>query len=312
MTGRTCRVLRVGQQRELPRHPAARRADHRALRPGLLPAVHRRTPLPRRALGRAGRGRSAGSRESPRSGADPEVACSRRPPSSRRWAAAASRRSRWSSASSPACRSWRTARASRHGVSSRPTLRGERRPCFGLTEPDAGTNAFAMRTNRDPRRLRRWSRLAVRGQKTYISGADDASRCCWSPASTRRRQQGPAKFILPPGRHDQSWDQPSGAAHRRGRAVRPVHRVLRRRLRADDCVIGDPGSGTGYLFESLNHERVMTSAMACGLGHHVLQKGVEYAKVRAPFGKPIGGLPGHPACAGRLQGAAGGGPRDDL
>jgi acyl-CoA dehydrogenase len=54
-------------------------------------------------------------------------------------------------------------------------------------------------------------------------------------------------------------------------------------------VVGEPGKATGYLFESLNHERVMTSAMACGLGHHVLAKGVEYAKVRSPFGKPIGG-----------------------
>jgi acyl-CoA dehydrogenase len=52
--------------------------------------------------------------------------------------------------------------------------------------------------------------------------------------------------------------------------------------------VGQPGRGTSYLFESLNHERVMTAAMACGLGHHVLVKGVKYASTRAPFGKPIG------------------------
>src|SRR5581483_3480777 len=52
--------------------------------------------------------------------------------------------------------------------------------------------------------------------------------------------------------------------------------------------VGQPGSGTRYLFESLNHERVMTSAMACGLAHHVMVKGVEFASQRAPFGTPIG------------------------
>ena len=41
---------------------------------------------------------------------------------------------------------------SRHGTADQiarfvaPTITGERRLCFGVTEPDAGTNSFAMRT----------------------------------------------------------------------------------------------------------------------------------------------------------------------
>jgi alkylation response protein AidB-like acyl-CoA dehydrogenase len=85
----------------------------------------------------------------------------------------------------------------------RPTLSGERKICFGVTEPEAGTNSFAMRT-----RAKRTSSggYVINGQKAFISAADEAdhilliartappvnvwavtggSRCS---SSTRRRQ----------------------------------------------------------------------------------------------------------------------------
>lgn len=169
------------------------------------------------------------------------------------------------------------------------TLRGDRRPCFALTEPDAGTNAFALRTmaKRDEGGWR------VSGQKTYISGADDAEQMLLvartGSADSTAAAGDRARFILlivdmtAPGLSLQA--QPIDV-------VAPCTQCtvfLDDVFVPDDCVVGEPGRGTGYLFESLNHERVMTSAMACGLGHHVLEKGVEYASVRAPFGRPIGG-----------------------
>jgi alkylation response protein AidB-like acyl-CoA dehydrogenase len=163
------------------------------------------------------------------------------------------------------------------------TLRGDKRPCFGLTEPDAGTNAFGMRTVAK-RVDGGWS---VSGQKTYISGADDAEQMLL--VARMDNQEGRARFLLlivdttAPG---------LSMTAQRIDVVAPCTQCtvfLDEVFVPDDCVVGEPGRGTGYLFESLNHERIMTSAMACGLGHHVLAKGVEYASVRAPFGKPIGG-----------------------
>jgi acyl-CoA dehydrogenase len=173
------------------------------------------------------------------------------------------------------------------------TLRGERRPCFGLTEPDAGTNAFAMRTTATRDASDDGAGWRVRGQKTYISGADDAEQMLLvARIDSGDDNKGRAKFIL------LLVDMTSPGLSVAAQPIDVVAPCVQCTVFFDDvfvpedCVVGDPGRGTGYLFESLNHERIMTSAMACGLGHHILGKGVEYAKVRAPFGRPIGGYQG--------------------
>jgi acyl-CoA dehydrogenase len=165
------------------------------------------------------------------------------------------------------------------------TLRGERRPCFGLTEPDAGTNAFAMRTvaRRDPDR----GGWRVSGQKLYISGADAAEQMLLIARTNDRADK--AEFIL------LLVDMSSEGltiANQPIDIVAPCKQAtifLDEVFVPDDNVVGDPGRGARYLFTSLNHERIMASAMALGLAEHVLNKGVEYAGVRAPFGEPIGG-----------------------
>jgi len=166
------------------------------------------------------------------------------------------------------------------------TLRGDRRPCFGLTEPDAGTNAFNMRTVARPVD----GGWRVSGQKTYISGADDAEQMLLVAriAAEDGTTSGRAEFVL------LLVDMPVEGLTLHAQPIDVVAPCTQCTVFLDDVfvpgenAVGQPGSGTRYLFESLNHERVMTSAMACGLAHHVMVKGVEFASQRAPFGTPIG------------------------
>jgi alkylation response protein AidB-like acyl-CoA dehydrogenase len=53
-------------------------------------------------------------------------------------------------------------------------------------------------------------------------------------------------------------------------------------------VIGEEGNGLRALFDALNPERLLVAAWAVGMGEHVLRRGVDYARDRAPFGAPIG------------------------
>jgi alkylation response protein AidB-like acyl-CoA dehydrogenase len=55
-----------------------------------------------------------------------------------------------------------------------------------------------------------------------------------------------------------------------------------------DAVVGAEGNGTAPLFSGLNPERVLAAAQVLGLGAYALEKGVEYARTRAPFDRPIG------------------------
>lgn len=176
-----------------------------------------------------------------------------------------------------------TGEAARRFVAA--TLRGSRRPCFALTEPDAGTNAFAMRTV--ARRDTDGDGWRVSGQKVYISGADAAEQMLLVARTNDRSDK--AEFILLLVDMDSqgltSANQPIDIVAPCKQATLYLDEVFV----PDANVVGEPGRGARYLFTSLNHERIMASAMALGLAEHVLNKGVDYAASRAPFGQPIGG-----------------------
>ncbi|WP_018178681.1 acyl-CoA dehydrogenase family protein [Jongsikchunia kroppenstedtii] len=167
-----------------------------------------------------------------------------------------------------------------------PTMTGERKFCFGVTEPDAGTNSFAIRTSA----RRDGDCYRISGQKVFISGADEADHILLlarvAPSGERlTRTSGFGLFVVDlslPGvalrKLDIEWHAPENQ-----------YEVFFDDVEVPaDALVGEHGRGFDYLLSSLNSERVVIAAWALGLGHYALQKAVDYAKVRAPFGKPIG------------------------
>jgi alkylation response protein AidB-like acyl-CoA dehydrogenase len=168
-----------------------------------------------------------------------------------------------------------------------PTITGKRRMCLAVTEPDAGTNAFALRT-----RARRVGSggYVLNGQKVFISGADHADSLMLiartaAPGQPVGRRAGFSLFAVDrtsPGielrKLDIAWYAPE----------RQFEVFLTDVEVPEQARIGREGEGFHYLLSCLNQERVMISAWALGLGEFVLRKAVEYAKARAPFGQPIG------------------------
>ena len=53
-------------------------------------------------------------------------------------------------------------------------------------------------------------------------------------------------------------------------------------------VVGEVGRGFYHLLDSLNPERVFTGIEAVGIGRAALERGVQYAKERVVFDRPIG------------------------
>jgi hypothetical protein len=170
----------------------------------------------------------------------------------------------------------------------RPTLSGERKICFGVTEPEAGTNSFAMRT-----RAKRTSGggYVINGQKAFISAADEADHILLiartaPPGERVGRDRGFSLFIVDgatPGielaRMEIDWYAPE----------RQFEVFLSDVEVPASALIGEEGRGFQYLFDSLNGERILIAAWAAGLGRYALAKATAYAKQRSPFGSPIGG-----------------------
>lgn len=168
-----------------------------------------------------------------------------------------------------------------------PTMTGDRRFCLGVTEPEAGTNSFAARTTA-ARQDHGGYRL--NGQKVYISGADEADHILLlartaGPGEPVGRRAGFGLFAVDlslPGielrQMDIEWHAPEYQYEVWFTDVDIPAEAL----------IGQEGLGFDNLLGVLNQERVIIAAWALGLGEYALGKAVEYAKVRAPFGTPIG------------------------
>ena len=168
-----------------------------------------------------------------------------------------------------------------------PTVSGAERMCFAITEPNAGTNSFAMETLATKTIA---GTYLINGQKVFISGVDASDKMMVVVRTSRRsevadRRQGLSLFVVDvatPGLEYQLLDIGMTMPDRQFAVFFTDVEVPADRL------IGDEGEGFRYLFDALNPERVLAAAWALGLGDYALAKAVDYARERAPFGKPIG------------------------
>ncbi|MGD0072922.1 MAG: acyl-CoA dehydrogenase family protein [Candidatus Binataceae bacterium] len=171
---------------------------------------------------------------------------------------------------------------------------GTKKFCFAITEPDAGSNTFKIRTlaRRDG------DHYVLTGQKAFISGVDDADYVMvvarTKPADqVADKREGISLFIVDP-------KAPGFTAHKMDTRILIPERQFQ--LFFDDVRIpvgdrlGSEGQGLKVMFDALNPERISVGAMACGLGRYALNKAVEYARERKVFDKPIGAHQGlsHP------------------
>jgi alkylation response protein AidB-like acyl-CoA dehydrogenase len=163
---------------------------------------------------------------------------------------------------------------------------GDLRLAFAITEPDAGTNSFAIRTATRPVD----DGLQLSGHKCYISGLDSADVVLVVARSAARsdvadRRDGMALVIVDP--------RAKGVTMRRMDIAMPAPERQFDVWFDDvhvgpDSVIGDAADAFRYLFTVLNPERLLSAATQVGIGERALGLGVKRAGERAPFGVPIG------------------------
>ncbi|MDQ1010081.1 alkylation response protein AidB-like acyl-CoA dehydrogenase [Streptomyces sp. V4I23] len=158
---------------------------------------------------------------------------------------------------------------------------------FGITEPDAGSNAHRITTTAR-RTADGWS---LTGRKVFVSGVDiaDATLIVGRTETASSRGAAPALkpclFIVPrdaEGFHRSAIDMELQAQEKQFELVLDDVRL------PADALVGEEDAGLLQLFAGLNPERIMTAAFAIGMGRYALTKAVDYAKERQVWKDPIG------------------------
>jgi alkylation response protein AidB-like acyl-CoA dehydrogenase len=166
---------------------------------------------------------------------------------------------------------------------------GELRCAFAVTEPDAGTNTHNISTWAKPD----GAAYRINGQKTYISGVEDAHEIL----VVTRTDDGVGLFIVPP-------DAPG--LTRQHIPTAPKSADFQWQLFFDDVVVEEdrriPGA-LGALFDGLNPERLMAASLSLGTADRALTKAAQYANERVVWGKPIGTHQGlsHPLAQAKIE-----------
>jgi alkylation response protein AidB-like acyl-CoA dehydrogenase len=169
---------------------------------------------------------------------------------------------------------------------------GSKKMAFGMTEPDAGSNAHNVKTTA----RRTESGWTISGAKYYISAIDQADAVLLvtrdAQLSTPEKSR-LSLFVVPtgsPGLSFQQIDTSIVSPDRQFTVFLDDVQV------GEEALIGVAGNGLRQVFDGLNPERILVGALCSGIGRYAIGKAVDYAKQRQVWSTPIGAHQGiaHP------------------
>jgi alkylation response protein AidB-like acyl-CoA dehydrogenase len=164
-----------------------------------------------------------------------------------------------------------------------PLCRGTAIGAHGMSEPDSGSDAFALRTVAE----RKGDHYVLNGAKTFVSNAPVAEIfLVFASLDPGKGVLGITGFLVERGSAGFSVGRPIG---KMGLKTSPMAE-----LRFDDCLVpvenrlGREGRGATIFNESMEWERSCILAPFLGTMGRQLEECVRYAKERRQFGKSIG------------------------
>lgn len=164
----------------------------------------------------------------------------------------------------------------------RPLLEGKHMGAFGLTEPNAGTDAASQQSTA----VLAGDHYVLNGNKIFITNAGEAETyVVFAMTDKAKGLKGISAFILEKGMPGFSFGKKE---HKMG-----IHSSITMELIFQDVkvpvenLLGKEGEGFKIAMTTLDGGRIGIAAQALGIAEAALDHSVKYAKERVQFGKPI-------------------------
>jgi butyryl-CoA dehydrogenase len=159
---------------------------------------------------------------------------------------------------------------------------GERLGCFGLTEPDTGSDAANLRT----RATKTDSGWSISGQKMWISlGNFSEFALIFAQTDPEKKHKGLACFIVPTAAEGFTSTEIHGKLGLRSSDTAEIS--LDAVEVGDDALLGEVGDGFKVAMSALESGRYSVASGCVGIMEGCVEASVAYAKERKQFGVPL-------------------------
>ena len=158
---------------------------------------------------------------------------------------------------------------------------------YCLSEPDAGSDAAAMKT----RATRDGDDWVLNGVKRWITNAGVSDfYTVFAVTDPEKGGHGISAFVVEKDDEGVSFGAPEKKLGIKGSPTREVY--LDKVRIPGDRLIGEVDGGFGLAMRVLDHTRVTIAAQAVGVAQGALDYALGYAKERKQFGKPVADFQG--------------------
>ena len=164
----------------------------------------------------------------------------------------------------------------------KPLASGEKMGAFGLTEPNAGTDASGQQTVA----VLNGDHYVLNGSKIFITNAGEAETyIVFAMTDKSRGVRGISAFILEKGMPGFTFGKKE---HKMGiRSSQTMELIFQDVKVPLDQMLGKEGEGFKIAMTTLDGGRIGVAAQSLGIATAALDFAIKYSKERVQFGKPI-------------------------
>jgi alkylation response protein AidB-like acyl-CoA dehydrogenase len=162
-------------------------------------------------------------------------------------------------------------------------MNAEKEMCFALTEPEAGSDATAIRTRAEQKD----GTFILNGRKHFIThGAEADFAVVFAVTDPEKGARGGiTAFVVDKGT---PGFEVTRIQHTASTVDRPAELTFDNVEVPAENVLGEIGNGFYGAMAWINGGRLHIAASALGIAQHLFDRMLDYAKNRVAFGKPIG------------------------